>query len=79
MIISVYATILSFWDVQIIFLIPKRILRTYIGQSSEFANLLTLQGVLSMWPSKRNCAKKSQNMLVWLCKMVSAQHLFTGC
>jgi hypothetical protein len=38
-------------------LFPKRILTTYIGQSSEFANV-TLQGVLSMWPSKRRLGEE---------------------
>ncbi len=32
--------------------------------------------VLNMWPWKENWIKKSQNMLVWLSKMVLAQHFF---
>ncbi len=30
-------------------------------------------------PAKENWLKKIQNMLVWLCKMVLAQHFHTGC
>jgi hypothetical protein len=78
MIITLYATSLSFWDVHKKELIPKRILTTYIGQSSEVANL-TLHWCSVRGQAKENWVNQSQNMLGWLCKMVAAQHLFTGC
>jgi hypothetical protein len=33
--------------------------------------------VLSLWPCKENWMKKSQNMMVWLSKMVLTQHFRT--
>jgi hypothetical protein len=41
-------------------------------------NMLLHQGSIC-GPKKENWMKKSQNMLVWLSKMVLAQHFWTGC
>jgi hypothetical protein len=38
-----------------------------------------LQGCLLCGPAKGNWMKKSENMLIWLSKIVLPQHFSTGC
>jgi hypothetical protein len=70
MIITLYATSPSFWDVQINFWFQNGSWQHILG-STQYLQTSPSIGCSVCGQAKENWVKKSQNMLVWLCKMVS--------